>query len=367
MKIVHFSTLVSLLLDPSLGLKYETEVWQSAILVLREAKLLASLYHLAVKDDVFEQYPEYVRRHLYSAQVYAFRQYKQICYESAQLQALFTSIGVDAVFLKGANYALRGSRNSYGRICADIDILIPKAELAKCESLLKQKHWQSEKISKYDEKYYRQWAHEIPPLFHPLRGTVVDIHHNIYLPVSGRSPNIALFMQDLEILPEGTAVLAGPQTVLHSIIHLLMNEDFSSSLRDLFDIYLLLTEYADEDFWVTLTQLAKDAGFLEEFYFCLVALSTIFNIQYPLSVQRYMAGHKPSWLSTFWAKQVFIHAIIPAHPLVSRGKQKIARGLVYLRGHWIKMPLPILLTHFVVKAGIKAGDQIFGKHFLEPK
>jgi hypothetical protein len=36
--------------------------------------------------------------------------------------------------------------------------------------------WLSEELTEHDEKYYRKWAHETPPLRHSKRGTIVDIH-----------------------------------------------------------------------------------------------------------------------------------------------------------------------------------------------
>ncbi|WP_297822971.1 nucleotidyltransferase family protein [uncultured Paraglaciecola sp.] len=199
MKKLQHHAISAVLLEPKRGLRFDLDTWQSVILVLREEKLLATLYHLALETAVFEHYPEFAQRHLYSASIYARRQSKQIFYEALLLQELLEKNGVTPIFLKGANYTLRSSRNSQGRICSDIDVLVKVEELDSCESLLLSQNWHSEKLTQYDEQYYRQWAHEIPPLIHPFRGTVLDVHHNLYLPISGRSPKIELFINELEV------------------------------------------------------------------------------------------------------------------------------------------------------------------------
>lgn len=367
MKKIQHQDICSILLEPKVGLQFDLVTWQSIILVLREEKLLATLYHLALDSGVYKQFPEFVQRHLYSAYIYANRQSKQIFYEALLLQELLEKNAINPVFLKGANYALRKSNNSHGRICSDIDVLVKVEDINNCESLLLAQNWKSEKLTKYDEKYYRQWAHEIPPLMHPFRGTVLDIHHNLYLPISGRSPNIELFLDELDLTEDSFAVLKIPQTVMHSIIHLFMNEDFSSGLRDLFDIYRLVTEYGDEDFWNDLISLAQKSNFLLELQYCLVALTTIFSFEVPQCVSNRLQDKSLSKVQQFWAKHIFVNAIIPHHPLVALKRQSCASSLAYFRGHWVKMPMTVLFKHFVVKIWNQVVDQVLGKHHLDPK
>ena len=51
------------------------------------------------------------------------------------------------------------------------------------EQLLLHAGWSHMKADEYDQHYYREWMHELPPLQHKERGTVVDLHHGI-LPVT---------------------------------------------------------------------------------------------------------------------------------------------------------------------------------------
>ncbi|MFB1036443.1 MAG: nucleotidyltransferase family protein [Sinobacterium sp.] len=367
MKKLQHHAISAVLLEPKRGLRFDLDTWQSVILVLREEKLLATLYHLALETAVFEHYPEFAQRHLYSASIYARRQSKQIFYEALLLQELLEKNGVTPIFLKGANYTLRSSRNSQGRICSDIDVLVKVEELDSCESLLLSQNWKSAKLTQYDDRYYRQWAHEIPPLIHPFRGTVLDVHHNLYLPISGRSPKIELFINELEFSADNFAVLKIPQTVMHSIIHLFMNENFSSGMRDLFDIYRLIEEHSDESFWKDITVLARQSHFLVELQYCLVALETIFSFDAPEYVSIALHDNQLSWPQKIWAKHIFVNAILPQHPLISLNRQHFASSVAYFRGHWVKMPKSVLAKHFVVKLYNQLLDQVLGKHQLDPK
>ena len=45
--------------------------------------------------------------------------------------------------------------------------------------------WLRMKIDPYDDRYYRVWMHEIPPLRHRERKTEIDLHHTI-LPRTSR-------------------------------------------------------------------------------------------------------------------------------------------------------------------------------------
>ncbi len=54
------------------------------------------------------------------------------------------------------------------------------------------------KSDPYDDLYYRQWMHELPPLVHGERGRMVDVHHTI-LPLTARpTPDAQALIADAE-------------------------------------------------------------------------------------------------------------------------------------------------------------------------
>ncbi|MBU3005692.1 nucleotidyltransferase family protein [Paraglaciecola arctica] len=366
MSIFSNQQLASFLIAPEGAVDLPLELWAKLILIFRESKLLASFYHVSIAKECFELYPEYAQKHLFAASIHASRQKAQVLFESESLRVLLAKIDVNPIFLKGANYILRNSLNSEGRIVSDIDILVKKDEIENVESALKSALWQSEKLSDYDEKYYRNWAHEIPPLFHVLRETVLDVHHNFYLPISGRSPNVILFSSTVETVAGGCLVLGKAETVLHSIIHLFMNEDFTNAFRDLFDIHLLVNEYESSEFWRSLEILASKTQFEKELYYCLVLLMNIFGTQEPSIFPKLRSRYK-SLYSDFFINKILFNGIMPRHSLLNNYKNSTSRFLIFIRGHWLKMPIHILISHLAIKSYKGTLEFLFGKYFLDEK
>jgi len=348
------------ILFPQRAAHFSLEQWQEWLFMLRHANLLASFYWQAEKHQCIESYPEQVQRHLFSARNYQQRQQQQVLYEVSEIKRILVASGIECVFLKGANYILRQCSTAKGRILSDIDILVKQGELLEAEKMFKLNNWQLKKVSDYDEQYYRKWAHEIPPLRHPLRGTVVDMHHNLYLPISGRAPKIELFWQHTEQLDDGSIVLNAPASLLHSIIHLLMNEDFTNAYRDMLDIHLLIADYQSTDFWQNLTELAKQTGFQDELSMALVLRARLFRGDVPRELT--------NEVQTFAAKpsnrlllNVYQHAITPNHTLLTTWRSATARSVAYVRGHWLKMPIHVLCKHFSVKLWLAFLQHILGK------
>lgn len=338
--------------------------WQQLIWLYREARLLASLAAVLERENVLTALPPYVQRHLKSALIYADRQAQQVKFECHTLQSLFSKAGIDAIYLKGAAYTLANTLNSRGRICNDLDVLVPKAQLVEAEDLLKQNRWITEELNTYDERYYRKWSHEIPPMVHLLRGTVLDLHHNLYLPVSGRAADMAIFFNLTSKTASGFSVLNPEAMVLHSIIHLFMNEETQSAMRDLWDIHLLISENSSVEFWQKLHQLAELTGFHLELKYCLTALNFyLFSALDPLTKNQC----KVHSLENLWSRKILLPSLVPEHPIVCGVRHRWAKRLMYLRGHWLKMPMRILISHLFIKSFFGVRDALIGKHQFSPK
>lgn len=365
---MHIDTrqLFRLLCQPALARELSLAEWQQVIFILREAKLLASFCISAERQEQLQHFPAYAKRHLISAKVYANRQAQQVRFECAELHKLLAAEGIEVVFLKGAAYTLANTTNFEGRICSDLDVLVKKPQLDAAEALLQANSWRSSILTDYDERYYREWAHEIPPLAHMHRGTVLDLHHNLYLPISGRAADMKLFFAQLSCTVEGYSVLAKPAMVLHSIIHLFTNEDTSSAMRDLWDLYLLLPQHNDDAFWQQLTELACKTGFNTELLDCLAVLQYYFAIDYVVSSNGIVSATDIK-KHRFWRASVLPNAMVPEHSSILTLRHKLAKQLVYLHGHWIKMPATVLVTHLMLKSWLGLRDKVFGKYHFDPK
>ena len=53
---------------------------------------------------------------------------------------------------------------------------------------------------------------------------------------------------------------------------------------------------------------------------------------------------------------LFVRALRPKHPSCSGAATRLARWLLYVRGHWLRMPMPLLLYHLTRKAVVRPDD-----------
>lgn len=362
MQNVSFTThdLISFFYEPSLSKILSPEQWQTLILILRYERLLATFSFFYRSSNSWNDLPDFVKHHLINAEIMSQRQAKQVVFEADQLRDLLEKEAPEFLFLKGAAYTLTNNPASVGRTFSDIDILVKKETIPELEKSLLFKGWISQPVNDYDENYYREWTHEIPPMVHSARGTVIDVHHNLIPPVSGRAPDITEFVNYREVV-NGFAVLSPPAMLLHSSIHLMFNEDFKQSFRDLFDIKAISENYGGDTFWKESVDLALRTGFYKELFLALRYASR----RLPFTLPDLIANNVPySRFKLALLDWIFDRALAPSHPTCEVAGQKFAFFLAWCRGHWCKMPLHILLYHFSVKGTRGIAESIFGKHIF---
>lgn len=150
------------------------------------------------------------------------------------------------LLLKGAAYVLLGLPVAEGRTFSDVDILVPPDHIANAEAALMLGGWSAGKPSAYDQRYYRQWSHEIPPMTHIHRGTTIDLHHSLVMPTCRIKVDSAKMIAEAIPASENGFWwrLKNEDMVLHAISHLLLNSEFDRGLRDLWDIDLLYRHFS---------------------------------------------------------------------------------------------------------------------------
>jgi len=359
--------IVDLFIDPKRALTLDDDTWVPVILVLRHQQLLARFSYQFRGAGVFSRLSSYAQHHLRNAEIIADKQYRQIELEAAELTMLLSSINVTPVFLKGAAYALQPHlKPGAGRTFSDIDVLVPKKDIPYIEQQLALFGYLGEPISDYDQHYFRNWTHEIPPICHHGRGTVLDIHHNLVPLVSGRAPQIAAFEKHVIKTKSGYAVLDLPAITLHSLMHLFFNEVFKHAFRDLTDLHLLFTDFSEDD-WTQIIKLSAETGFMFELMLAVRYCQKILGTRIPPWVCQQLEPIAPNAVRLWLLDFIFSYTLRPNHPLVSSKRQKIANFFAFVRGHYLKMPLPILFWHLMMKSFFAVRDAIFGKHHFNPK
>lgn len=359
--------IIQLFIVPERALQLDEAQWVPVIRILRHQQLLARYAERLRVNQLFEQLPDYAKHHMLNTEVLANKQCHQVLFEADELVRLLAPLNVEPVFLKGAAYSL-GYRLSVGkgRTYSDIDILVPKEAITAVEQRLSLHGYFSEPMSDYDQRYYRRWTHEIPPVRHHSRGTVLDIHHNLVPPVSGRAPEMHFFDSHLQVSAEGHKMLSLAGLTLHSLIHLLFNEDFKNAFRDLTDLHLLFSQCTEQD-WQQLVQLAQQTGFEFELFLASRYCETLLHSPIPKSFRQQLDKVRPNKLRMRLLDAMFLRVLCPRHPVIDRWPHKMADWLVWLRGHWLKMPLPILIWHLLAKSSKGLLVALLGKSYFEPE
>ena len=149
--------------------------------------------------------------------------------------------------------------------------------------------WSTTHHNAYDQRYYRQWMHELPPLRHNTRATVLDVHHAI-LPLTARlKPSSAKLLAASRPLAghDRLRVLCPADMVLHSATHLFHNEELSHGLRDLTDLDILLRHFGPEPgFWEELPRRAAELDLVRPLYYGLRFASHFLGTPVPSETRR---------------------------------------------------------------------------------
>lgn len=325
-------------------------------LLLRQADRAQLLSRLAVLLDdarLMDSVPAGPRYRLQAALVLCAAQKRAVAREVEHIRAALQGVIEDVILLKGAAYLIADLPPAKGRIFSDVDILVPHTLTPAVEAALMLNGWVSTHHHPYDQRYYRQWMHELPPMQHMRRGTVIDVHHAI-VPITATrlKPSAASIIAAARPVPgrSGLQVLAPTDIVLHSATHLFYNEEFSHGLRDLSDMDLLLRHFgSNPDFWPELVERANQLTLQRPLYYCLRHVMRVFDTPIPADQLGALAEAAPAPWAGRLMDELWHVALRPQHHSLAGRQDPIANGLLYLRAHWERMPLPLLIYHILHK------------------
>ena len=327
--------------------------WDQVIRQSRAEGLLASLQNKLSINNVLSYVPERPQLHLQSASIVAKQQNKKVNWEVHNIYTILESRGIPVILLKGVAYSVKKLSPSKGRLFGDIDILVPAGAIKDAENILKRKGWLATNHTSYDDKYYRQWMHEIPPLTHHTRQTVLDIHHNI-LPVTANLKPQASDLWDKAATVEGyndLYTLSNHDIILHSATHLFQEGEFDRGLRDLYDIAQLIEQFRKEEgFWNSLFERAKTLDLTLPLIYALRYCNQIFGTFIPETSLFLTKKDIPSALKIKLMDTLFISSISPSNNHHFSLLKKTTDWILYIRGHYLKMPVHLLIPHLLYKA-----------------
>lgn len=346
--------LVQALRAPSAMAGFSLAEWDLMLRQAAVANLSAALYYLAEEAGVLDSLPAPARTHLDWARVHGERHRQAVRFEVREIKRALAGLDLPLILMKGAAYAMAGLAPAPGRLFSDIDIMVPKERLSEVEAALMMHGWVSHHTDAYDQRYYREWMHELPPMQHVRRGSLIDVHHAI-LPETARArpdPD-KLRAAALPVAGEtGLRVFAPVDMVLHSAVHLFCDGEFDKGLRDLLDIHRLLLDFGrDPAFWAALPRRAEQLQIARPLFYALRYSERLLGTPVPAALLAAPLD-RPAPPLLALMDGLFERALLPMHASCSGPLSGAARFLLYIRGNWLRMPPLMLARHLAHKAFI---------------
>jgi len=353
--------LVDALRDPATTRGLDAQGWTELLSMARAEQLVGTLAERLKIESV----PPKVAEILAEARINADYQHRSALWEADCARRALAGYGGKVVLLKGTAYVASGLKAGEGRSIGDLDILVARDDLSQVEEALLAAGWEWVKPDPYDDAYYRDHMHELPPLIHKERDRMIDVHHTILPLTARRRPDAVAMLGRSKPLPFRGGVGAGPVSVAqgltsptpdpspegegrlhtlaptdmvcHSAAHLFADGDLAGGLRNLWDIHCLLGEFSSAEFWVQLRSRAS-----------LHQLSEPVERAVRLAHQLYGTQIPQEWAG--WDRQdKWYVARLTARDGWGRPTRQFIRLIFYIRSHWLRMPLLMLARHLWVK------------------
>lgn len=332
--------LVTVLRDPDHVAALDTKGWNGLLAAAKAERLIATLA-MRLED---REVPTVVRSVLNDARIDAAREGQQAIWEADRAAHALRDLGMRVILLKGTAYVAAGLSAGRGRFVGDLDILVPRAAMSDVEAALIAAGWEWVKEDAYDDAYYREWMHELPPMIHVERDKMIDVHHTI-LPLTARpTPDADALIADAQSIGDGLYVLSPEDRVIHAAAHMLADGDLQGALRNLWDIHCLCEEAKlGEDFYLDLLEQAASHQLFAEVARALRLAHHIYGTKvvgyrYPLYFDHRLR----------WTDRIFVARLL-ARDGWGRETRKLLVFAFFVRSHWLRMPPLMLARHLWTK------------------
>ena len=348
--------ILATLLEPDWLLTLTQAQWGQLIRQGKWTGLLARLHAIIEERGLLSEIPGRARAHLIAARTVADSQGQVLRWEVNRIERAFKDAALPFLLLKGAAYILLDLPFARGRVSSDVDILVAKDRLIEAERCLIDWGWAATKLEEYDQYFYRAYSHELPPLRHRERGTIVDVHHTILPPTGRLHPDpVKLMTGAVQIPGTNLSVLAPTDMVLHSAAHAFQDGDLKAPLRDLVDLDGLFRHFGTElRFWQQLLPRASELQLSRPLYYALRYTKHVLNTPIPEEILDDSQKSQPPWPALRIMDQLVANVVRP-RPRSGEGfAGGFSAGLLYARSHWLRMP-PWLLTRHLLRKSLRLG------------
>ncbi|MBT6033846.1 MAG: nucleotidyltransferase family protein [Kordiimonadaceae bacterium] len=341
--------LIDVLKKPEIMEGLSREQWNTC---LREAKMsgLAGRLSYDARDiGIIEKLPAKVQDIFSSYDYNSASSTRKIKWEINRVKRALKGSDEKVVLLKGGAYIEKGMSCTVGRVSVDLDILIARNRIDWAEDIFLKAGWRHQVINDYDQKFYREYSHELPPLVHPDRYISIDVHHNILPTTSKLCPDVTKMIETSVKMENGFYVFSNEDIILHSIVHQFQDGEVRSSLRNLIEQHDMYKEFGkDEGFWQKLIPRAIELGFTRALYYSIHFAKNIFGTAIPDHIIADIKPYGPNIITGAIMKFMVMGVISP-----NLGAKGIARWAsmngLYIRSHWLRMPPVLLARHLTIK------------------
>lgn len=345
--------LFSLLVDPLQPRQPGLREWDEIVRIARMGQVAGVLHARYETAGALDALPQPVERALRSERAAAEYRIQMTRWNLQHLAETLAPLDTELVLLKGSAYVAQRVAWARGRPTSDVDLMVRASRLSDAEAALRAAGWRFDEIDDYDERYYREWSHELPPLMHPERPQPVDLHHTI-LPVTSRLRPVADALFDASVPLPGTVfrVLAPEDQVLHTCCHLFEDSDMWHQLRDLVDLDAMLRLGADRpDFDEGLAQSVARHGLHRPLHYGLRYAHRFLGTPIPREAAREAARRARTTAATqALMDALVVRSLLPAEPdRATRVSRRWAKRALKVRQLARRFPPRLLALHLWTK------------------
>jgi hypothetical protein len=345
----HVAVLLEILREPAACAALTESQWDVLVRTARSARLLGVLAVRVEADRDVAAVPARVADHFRAARAQAAHLRQMVLRQLAAIADTLRPLHARLVALKGAAYVLRNHACAAGRLPSDLDVMVGRDRLDEAERLLAAAGWEFTKTEAYDQRYYREWSHELPPMRAPAMPLELDLHHAILPPLGRVRPDSAEFLA-AAVPAEGEWWTPCPaDVVLHAVAHLFQDSDCVNRLRDLVDIDSLLREAlaADPNFPAVLSARAERLGLETPLWYAVEFAQCWLGT--PLHSEQ-VAPRAPAWPGRAAVVALASRCLYGVHPDAEPGRaHRVACQLMAARAQWLRMPPRLLAFHATSK------------------
>ncbi len=234
--------------------------WEGLLALARQQRVRPQLHQRLTSPDVCAQVPAHVRDTLRAACSKIAQRNLQLHASAVRLIEAFDTAGIRVVLLKGLHLAKAVYGNVANREIGDIDVLVPRDEMARATALLVAEGYAPiETTGTFD---YDEVHHHGVPLVHPA-GVAVELHWNVTqsgFPYSIDPAALWERVEPLELFGRRGFVLPIDLLLLHLCIHMGLQHQFEFGLRPLCDIAAVIGAHGQALDWPGLRRQADEWG-----------------------------------------------------------------------------------------------------------